>query len=102
MEAILNGRKSSLMKEVFLKKSLKQFEKQYLDFKKKYKDAKWSIKTIRTHLNKRFLDVKITSKREIGNQIYNLNSRQTVKIETFKNQIKSFEVTIHETTIILG
>ena len=99
LEAILNKQKYDLLKDLFLEKSFKQFDKHYQDFKKDYKDAKWSIKTIRTHLNKRFLDVKITSKREIGDQIYNLNSRQTVKIETFKNQIKSFQV-IKEESIL--
>ena len=99
LEAILNKQKYDLLKDLFLEKSFKQFDKHYQDFRKDYKDAKWSIKTIRTHLNKRFLDVKITSKREIGDQIYNLNSRQTVKIETFKNKIKSFQV-IKEESIL--
>tara|TARA_Y100001968_G_scaffold313103_1_gene336940 strand:- start:151 stop:858 length:708 start_codon:yes stop_codon:yes gene_type:complete len=99
LEGILNQNKYDLVKELFLEKSLKQFDQQYLDFRKKYTDTKWSIKTINNDPKKIILDVKITSKREIGNQIYNLKSKQIVKIETSKNKIKSYQV-INEESII--
>jgi len=99
LEEILNQEKYDLLKGLFLEKSFTQFEKQYLDFSKRYKDTKWSIKTISNHPNKIFLDLKITSRREIGNQFYNLNSKQTVQLETYKNKITSFKV-LNEESIL--
>ncbi len=99
LEEMLNQKKNTSLKELFLQNSFSQFNKQYLAFKENYTDAKWSIKTISNHQDKIFLDIKITSKREIGDQIYNLNSKQTVKIETFRNKIKSF-IVINEQSIL--
>ena len=87
------------MKDLFLKKSFNNFNKQYLDFKKNYKDPKWSIKTIKSLPNEIFLDVRITSSIEINEQVYNLNSKQYVKIETFKNKIKSYKVMNEESIL---
>ena len=99
LEAILNKQRYDLLKDLFLQRSFKKFDKQYLDFRRYYKDSKWSIKTISNNLESTLLDVKITSKREIGDQIYNLYSKQTVKIETFRNKIKSYKV-INEESIL--
>tara|TARA_B100000965_G_scaffold405010_1_gene437517 strand:- start:157 stop:876 length:720 start_codon:yes stop_codon:yes gene_type:complete len=99
LEKILNDQQYYLLKDLFLQKSYKKFNKQNLEFKKRYKGAKWSIQTISTHPDKTLLDVKITSTREISDQIYDLNSKQTVKIVTFKNRIKSYQV-INEETIL--
>ncbi len=88
LEESLNQRKDNLLKKLFLQKSFNQFNKQYLAFRKKYKDAKWSIKPVRNDQNKSLLDVKIISTREINDQIYNLYTKQTVKINTYKNKIK--------------
>ena len=65
-----------------MKKSFNLFNKQYLDFRKKYKNAKWSIQSISNDQNQSFLDIKIISTRKINDQIYNLHAKQTVKIET--------------------
>ena len=86
-------------KDLFLQKSFKKFNKEYLAFREKYKDAKWSIRTIRNDLNKSFLNITITSTRKISDQIYNLNTKQTVKLETYKNKIKGYEV-IDEESIL--
>ena len=99
LEVILNKQKHSLIKDLFLKESFKQFNQQYLNFIKNYKDAKWSIKTISNDPDRTFLDVNITSTRRIGNQVYNLNSKQTVKLETIKNKIKSYEVVSEESIL---
>tara|TARA_Y100001968_G_scaffold253446_1_gene239121 strand:- start:170 stop:889 length:720 start_codon:yes stop_codon:yes gene_type:complete len=99
LEEILNQGKHHLLKELFLPKPLRQFDKQYLDFRKSYRDSKWFIKTISNHQDKLFLDIKITSRREIGDHLYNLHAKQTVKIETFKNKIKSYRV-INEESIL--
>ena len=99
LEEILNQKKHDLVKDLFIQKSFKKFDKQFLDFRKKYKDAKWTIKTISNHPDKIFLDIRIKSKREIGGQIYNLNTNQTVKIETFQNKIKSFKVLTEESIL---
>ena len=99
LEGLLNQRKDNLLKELFLQKSFNQFNKQYLTFRKKYKDAKWSIQPVRNDQNKSLLDVKIRSKREINDQIYNLHTKQTVKVETYKNKIKGYEV-IDEESIL--
>jgi len=99
LEELLNQRNSNLMKELFLPKSFNQFNKQYLAFRKKYKDAKWSIQLLRNDQNKSFLDINIRSKREINDQIYNLYTKQTVKIDTYKNKIKEYEV-IDEESIL--
>ena len=45
LEVILNQKKHNLLKELFLEKSFKQFNKQYLAFRKNYKDITWSINT---------------------------------------------------------
>ena len=81
----MNQRNDNLLKELFLQKSFNQFNKQYLDFLRKYKDAKWSIQPLRNDQNKSLLDIKIISTREINDQIYNLYTKQTVKLETYKN-----------------
>ena len=99
LEVLLNQKKNDLLKDLFLQKSFKKFDKQHLDFQENYKDIKWSIKTIRSHQNEILLDIKITSTREIGDQIYNLNSKQTVKVETFKNKIKNYQI-IKEESIL--
>ena len=99
LEESLNQRKDNLLKELFLQKSFNQFNKQYLAFRKKYKDAKWSIKPVRNDQNKSLLDVRIISTREINDQIYNLYTKQTVKIDTYKNKIKEYEV-IDEESIL--
>ena len=99
LETILNKEKHASLKDIFLEKSFKRFKKEYIDFKRKYKDAQWTIKTIRNDPDKILLDVKITSKREIGDQIYNLNSKQVIKIETHKGKIKSYKV-VNEESIL--
>tara|TARA_Y100001968_G_C19337606_1_gene707731 strand:- start:216 stop:878 length:663 start_codon:yes stop_codon:yes gene_type:complete len=99
LETSLNQKNHDVLKDIFLQKSLKKFEKKYLNFQKSYTDTKWSIKTISHDKDNRLLDVKITSKREINDQIYNLNSYQTIKLKTFKNKIKSYEI-IYEESIL--
>ncbi len=99
LEEHLNNRKDNLLKDLFLQKSFNQFNKQYLDFRKKYKDAKWSIQPVRNDQNKSLLDIKIISKTKINDQVYNLNTKQTVKIETYKNKIKGYEI-IEEESIL--
>ena len=99
LEKILNQNNNDLLKDLFLKKSLKKFNKQFLEFKKNYKNTKWSIKTIRSNSEKTFLDVKITSTRKIGDLAYNLSAKQTIKVETLKNKIKSYKV-INEESIL--
>ncbi len=92
LEELLNQREDNLLKELFMQKSFSKFSKQYLDFRKKYKNAKWSIQPIRNDQNKSFLDIKIISTRIINDQIYDLHTKQTVKLETYKNKIKGYEV----------
>ncbi len=99
LEEGLNQREDKLLKELFMQKSFNLFNKQYLDFRKKYKTAKWSIQTIRHDQNKSFLDIKIISTRKINDQIYDLRTKQTVKLETYKNKIKGYEV-IDEESIL--
>ncbi|WP_413677210.1 hypothetical protein [Prochlorococcus sp. MIT 0916] len=99
LEVFLNQRKDDLLKELFLQKSFNQFNKQYLAFRHKYKDAKWSIQPVSNDQNKSMLDIKIRSTREINDQIYNLYTKQTVKLETYKDKIKGYEV-IDEESIL--
>ena len=99
LEELLNQREDNLLKELFLQKSFNQFNKQYLNFRKKYKNAKWSIQPIIHDKNNLFLDIKITSTRSINDQIYDLHTKQTVKLETYKNKIKGYEV-IDEESIL--
>ena len=99
LEEILNERNDDLLKDLFSKRSFNKFNKQSLAFRNKYKDSKWSIKMIRNDPSKSILDIKIKSKRTIGEKIYNLDTIQTVKIETYKNKIKSYQV-IDEESIL--
>tara|TARA_Y100001968_G_scaffold32374_1_gene24933 strand:- start:214 stop:879 length:666 start_codon:yes stop_codon:yes gene_type:complete len=99
LEEILNESNNDLMKELFLKKSFSQFNKNYLAFRKKYKDAKWSIQSLRNNQNKSLLEIKITATRQINDQIYNLYTKQTVKIDTYKNKIKEYKV-LNEESIL--
>jgi len=99
LEEILNEKKDDLLKDLFLKESLTQFNKDNKSFRKKYKDMKWSITTIKNYPNELFLDIKIKSKRELGNQTYDLDTNQTVKVEFHKNKIKEYEV-IDEESIL--
>ena len=99
LEEILNQRKDHLLKKLFSQKSLSKFNTQYLAFRNKYKESKWSIQMISNGPNKSLLDVKIKSSRTIGGQIYNLHTKQTVKIETYKNKIKNYKI-IDEESIL--
>ena len=99
LEEILNERKDNLLKDVFLKQSFYKFNKQSLAFRNKYKDSKWSIKMTRNDQKNSILDVKIKSTRTIGDQVYNLHTKQTVEIETYKNKIKNYKV-IDEESIL--
>ena len=99
LEELLNQRKDESLKELFLEKSFNQFNNHYQAFREKYKDAQWSIKPVRNDQNQSLLDIKIISTREINNQIYNLYTKQTVKVETYKNKIKGYEV-IDEESIL--
>ena len=99
LEEILNERKDNLLKDVFSKKSFYKFNKQSLAFRNKYKDSKWSIKMTRNDQKHSILDVKIKSTRTIGDQVYNLYTKQTVEIETYKNKIKNYKV-IDEESIL--
>ncbi len=99
LEKILNQKQNNLLKDLFLQKSFNQFNKQYLEFKKKYKDSRWSIKTLSDHPNEKILDIEITSKRKIDGQTYNLKSKQTVKVEILKNKINNYKV-LNEESIL--
>ena len=99
LEEHLNQREDNLLKELFLQKSFNLFNKQSLEFRKKYKNAKWSIQQISNYQNKSFLDIKIRSTRKINDQIYDLHTKQTVKLETYKNKIKGYEVVDEESIL---
>ena len=99
LEEILNERKDNLLKAVFSKQSFYKFNKQSLAFRNKYKDSKWSIKMTRNDQKNSILDVKIKSTRTIGDQVYNLHTKQTIEIETYKNKIKNYKV-IDEESIL--
>ena len=99
LEESLNLKNDDLLKDLFLKKSFNQFNKRYKSFKEKYKDAKWSIQQVRNETNKSLLNIKIISTREINDQIYNLNTKQTVQIDTYNNKIKGYKV-IKEESIL--
>jgi len=99
LEMILNENNSNSLKNLFLQKSFKKFDKQYKEFSRKYKDNKWTIKTISNYPSQILLDVQIQSKREIGDQVYNLLSKQIVKIETINNKIKSYQITNEESIL---
>ena len=99
LEEILNLRKDNLLKNIFHQKSFNKFNKNYKDFREKYKDAKWSIQQISNDQNKSLLAIKIISTRKINDQVYNFNSKQKVMIETYKNKIKEFKI-INEESIL--
>ena len=58
LEEILNQKKNYLLKDLFLHKSFKKFNKNLIDFRKNYKDIKWSIKIINDYSDKKLLDIK--------------------------------------------
>ena len=99
LEEILNLRKDKSIKNIFLQKSFNKFNKHYQEFKEKYKDAKWSIQTISNYKNKSILTINIISSRVINDQVYNLDSKQKVMIETYKDKISSYKV-INEESIL--
>ena len=99
LEEHLNQRDDDLLKELFMQKSFNLFNKKYLDFRQKYKNTKWSIQPISNDQNESFIDIKIISTRKINDQIYDLHAKQTVKLETYKNKIKRYEV-IDEESIL--
>ena len=99
LEISLNQVKYDLLKDLFLQKSFNKFNKKLVEFNSKYKNSNWEINTISQSQNKILLDIKITSTRKIGDAIYNLNSEQTVEIETFKNKIKSYTI-LNEESIL--
>ncbi len=88
-----------MLKDLFLQKSFSQFNKSYKAFREKYKDAKWSIQPVENDQNILLLNIKIISTREINSQAYTLYTKQTVKLETYKNKIKGYKV-IEEESIL--
>ena len=99
LEEILNLRKDKAIKNIFLQKSFNKFNNHYQEFKEKYKDAKWSIQPVSNYENKSILAINIISTREINDQVYDLNSKQKVMVETHKNKIKGYKV-INEESIL--
>ncbi len=99
LEEILNQKNNDLLKELFLQKSFKKFDQQSQEFRKQYQNTKWSIKAIKNYPEKTLLDVHITGTRKIGDQTYNLKSKQIVKIETYENKIKSYQVINQESIL---
>ena len=99
LEEMLNLGQDDLLKELFVKKSYNKFNKRFQKFREKYKDAKWSIQPVKNDQNKSLLDIKIISTREINDQIYNLHTKQTIHIETYRNKIKDYKV-IDEESIL--
>ncbi len=99
LEEALNLGSNNKIKNIFLQQSFNKFNKNYQDFRKKYKDAKWSIQPINHDLNKSLVAVNIKSTREINDHIYNLNTKQIVMVETYKNKIKGYKV-IEEESIL--
>ena len=99
LEEILNLRKDYLIKDIFLQKSFSKFNKHYQYFREKYKDAKWKIQPISFDQGKPLLSVEIKSTREINDQVYILNTKQKVMVETSKDKIEGYKV-INEESIL--
>ena len=99
LEKGLNEKNYTLIKSLFSKQSFEQFNKQYIDFTKKYKDSKWSFQTKNNFSSKNYLDVKISSTRTIGGLNYKLNSEQNIEIETYNNKIKNYKVLEEESVL---
>ncbi len=92
LEKGLNKQNLLSLKNLFIEKSFNKFEKQYDNFTKNYKEIEWSIKPKNDYKNKKYLDVKITSKRYIGSLQYDLDSRQTIELETNNNKIIDYKI----------
>ena len=99
LEKNLNQREERLMKNIFLQNSFNKFYNHYKSFIGKYKDAKWSIKPIDNDKNQSLLAVNVVSKRKVHDEIYNLNTKQKVLIETYKNKIKGYKVISEESIL---
>ena len=85
LEKSLNKKNLFPLKNLFTEESFNKFEKQYERFTKNYKEIEWSINPKNEYKIKKYLDVRITSKRFIGGLKYYLDSRQTIKLETNSN-----------------
>ena len=92
LERGLNNKDHESLKSIFQQKSFADFERDYLSYTKDYKESKWEIKTIDHERNKQYLEVKITSSRDIAGEKYNLNSEQILELQTYKNTIKSYKI----------
>ena len=99
LENGLNNQNRNLLESIFVKKSFESFEKQYLNFQESNKGTKWTIQSMDKSQDKNYIDIKISSLRNIGGQTYNLNSKQKVEIKTYNNKIKSFNI-INEESIL--
>ena len=95
----LNEKNLVLLKELFTKESFDLFQKKYLNFARKYKEAKWTIKKSGNDPTKKYLDIKIVSERNLDGQIYNLNSNQIIEFKTYKNKIKDYKVISEESIL---
>ena len=87
------------IKDLFLRSSYNNFENKYLNFTKNYRDVRWSIQVINDQKDKKYLDIGIKAKRNIGKQKYDLVSKQIVEISTYKNKIKSYKVLKEESIL---
>ncbi len=99
LEKGLNNKNLFALKQLFIEESFRKFENQYDNFTKNYKEIEWSINPKNDYKNKQYLDIKITSKRYIGSLKYDLDSRQTIKLETNNNQITDY-IILNEESIL--
>ncbi len=99
LEKSLNNNNNNSIKELFLKSSYDNFKNKYINFTKDYRDAKWSIQVIRNQKDKKYLDIGIKAKRNLGNQIYDLVSKQIVELSTYKNKIQHYKVLKEESIL---
>ncbi len=99
LEKGLNKKNLFSLKNLFIEKSFNKFKKQYDNFTKNYKETEWSINPKNDYKNKKYLNIRITSTRYIGNLKYYLDSRQTIKLETNNNKIIAYRI-LNEESIL--
>ncbi len=99
LEKALNKKNLFSLKSLFSERSFNKFEKQYDNFTKNYKEIEWSINPKNNDKNENYLDVQLTSKRYIGGLEYELDSRQTIKLETKNNKIIAYRLVNSESIL---
>tara|TARA_B100001250_G_C19754036_1_gene769225 strand:+ start:707 stop:1444 length:738 start_codon:yes stop_codon:yes gene_type:complete len=102
LEKALNSKDESILSQsIFVEnKNSLEVRKKYLNFTRKFPNAKWVVKPNRKPIDKRAsVELYVTGEQELGESQYSLRSKQVLALETKNDKVTGQEI-VHEYTIL--